>query len=711
MRPAVLRESIAHTLRLARTVAPAAVLASGLLVPSAWGKPGDLDPSFGDVGRAFPLPDLDGPAWSIQALDDDDFFFGGGIFYDSYYSWYYDDFAVGFTKRITPAGAIDQGYAGLKLTDTQVTDVAVQSDGKVVGVGRRLDGTQSVLAVFRLDPDGALDPGFGGDGTVDLGTGEDAGLGGTSVALDSDGRIVVAGFRGNGYGEVIVARFLADGSLDATFGTQGVFTGPIIDATAERPRILRTSDGRFRVTTTGWSPGSFASHCQVLGLTADGELDATFGIAGIADVGSAGPGSVTCGPLVQQPSGGLVVAGSKGSSGMLIRLVSSGTPDGTFAAPAVTSAMTDVTALGVASGGSLTVAGRGPSGVSGALVVRLLADGQLDTLFGNDGSTWIDLPFDFGATPIVHDLSVLTDGGVLLAGGAAEFYFGAPFAARLKGTGGSDGPGVLGIERPAISTTEQGQNAVVTVRRMGGDSGQVSVAFETRAGLATSEMQATPGADYTTVSGRLTWADGETADKQVTVPIAADAIIEGTEYFSVVISSPQGGAGLGTLRAHIEIPEEEGFLGRVRIEGNGNLVAREQDGSAPVRVWLEADNPDGVTVTLTTTPGTATPGTDYVADSIMVTWPAGTSGLQVVQIPLVDDDSEESQESFTVSLANPTNGVGFGNVATATVRIFDDDQRSSGGGGGGGWLGLASVLLLGVSLVWRRRLEPPMPLR
>lgn len=702
----VLRETIANTMRLARAMAPAAALASGLLVPAAWGKPGDLDPSFGNVGRAYALPELDGPAWSIQALDDEEFFFGGGSFYDSYYSWYYEDFALGFTKRITSGGEIDPGYAGLKLTDTQVMDVAVQSDGKVVGVGRKLDGSQSVLTVFRLDPDGALDPGFGGDGNVDLGTGEDAGLGGTSVALDTDGRIVVAGFRGDGYGELIVARFLSDGSLDATFGTQGIFTGPVIDATAERPQILRTSDGRFRVTTTGWEAGLSITHCKVLGLTADGELDATFGTDGVADVESGGQESVTCSPLAQHAGGGLLVAGSKGATGMLVRLVASGAPDGTFAAPSVATGMTDLTALGVAGDGSLLVAGRGPAGVPGALVVRLLAGGQLDSLFGNDGSTWIDLPFDTGTLPMLHDIAMLADGGALLAGGTADHSFAEPFVARLLGTGGGDGPGVLGIERPAISTTEQGQNAVVTVRRMGGDSGQVSVAFETRAGVAPDEMPATPGADYTTVSGRLTWADGETADKQVVVPIIADTAIEGTEYLAVVIDDPQGGAGLGTGRAFIQIPEEQGFIGYVSLEGSGIILVAEDAGNATVRLRLDAENPTGVSVTLTLAPGNATPGSDYVADPITVSWPAGTSGLKFVQIPIVDDDRQEPLETFTVALADATNGVSLGGTATATIRIQANDRTTS---GGGGWLGLASMLLLGGSLVRRRRLEPPAP--
>jgi len=707
MSPAVLRETIADTLRLARAMAPAAVLASGLLVPTAWGKPGDLDPSFGNVGRAFPLPDLDGPAWSVQALDDDDFFLGGGYFYDSYY--YHDTYALGFTKRITTGGEVDATYAGVKLTDTEVMDVVVQPDGKVVGVGRKVDDSGTRLAVFRLDPGGALDAGFGNGGIAVLGTGEDASLAGTSVVLDSDGRIVVAGYRGEWDGELIVARFLADGTVDTAFATQGVFTGPVIYPPVERPQLLRTGDGRFRVTTTGLNVAPPATYCRVLGLTADGDLDTTFGAAGIADVGSAGPGSVTCGPLVQQSGGGLIVAGSKGDSGMLVRLVAGGTQDATFAAPAVAAAMTDVTALGV-SGESLLVAGLGPAGVSGALVVRLLVDGELDALFGNAGSTWIDLPSVDGTSPVVRDMAVLSDGGALLSGADYDLYFlGEPFVARLLGSGGGDGPGVVGIERTVITATEQGQNAVVTVRRMGGASGAVSVAYQTLADEPIG-WRATPGVDFTTVTGRLTWADGETADKQVTVPIAADTVIEGAERFAVVINDPQGGLGVGTRRADIEIAEEPGFLGRVAFVGTGNFLGAEASGSATVQLHLDADNPAGVSVTVIMSAGTATPGADYVADPITVTWPAGTSGFKTVQIPIVDDDGEESAETFDLSLADLTNGVAPGDLATATVRIQDDDQRSS-GGGGGGWLGLASMLLLGVSLVWRRRLEPPMPLR
>ena len=171
--PLELREAIATTIKRARSAAPAAALASGLFGAAASGAPGDLDPSFGNVGRAYPLPDLKGPAWSLQVQDDDDVILGGGDYYAAYYD-YYDDTATGFTQRLSGNGSIDQTFAGLTLADTEVRDVAIQPDGKVIGVGRTVQVTPAhfVLTVFRLVPGGALDPSFGDGGLVHLGMGE-----------------------------------------------------------------------------------------------------------------------------------------------------------------------------------------------------------------------------------------------------------------------------------------------------------------------------------------------------------------------------------------------------------------------------------------------------------------------------------------------------------------------------------------------------------
>lgn len=709
-----LKEGIATAIQLARRAAPAAAVASGLFGSTASGAPGDLDPAFANVGRAYPLPGLDGTAWSIQAQGEDDFILAGGDHYAAYYS-YYESSTTGFTRRLSGNGSIDQTFAALSLADTEVLDVVVQADGRVVGVGRTAQGTPKhfVLTVFRLEPDGALDPTFGEGGIVHLGADSVSDLSGTSVALDSGGRIVVAGLTGTWAGSLVVARFLDNGAIDASFGVDGFFSGPMTQGHIAHPQILRTSDGRFRVTTnlqtTGPDPNLPVQFCSVVGLTADGALDASFGNAGLADISDAGAGDVTCNALAVQPGGGLLVAGSDSGHGMVVRLVADGTIDSGFSATSVAADMVEATALGVDQDGLVLVAGRGAAGISGALVVRLQAGGQLDALFGNSGSTWVDLPPDPPGgnggkmEPWVRDVAVLPDGGALLAGGALYLgyqYYGAarPFAARLLGTGGGDGPGVLGIERREISATEQGQNAIVTVRRMGGDSGAVSVAYATQV-VAGDSGGATAGEDYTTVTGRLTWADGDASDQQITVPITADGAAEGPESFAIFLDDLQGGAGLGTDATTVQIAADPEFLGTVSINDTGTIYVNEGAGYVAFRLNLAPYRPGAVSVTLAMTPGTAKPGADYVADPITVSWPEGSSGLKVVQVPIIDDKFDERPESFTVTLVNPSQGVTLGAVKTATITIQDNDRKSSGGGA----FGFASWLLLAVLGVLRPR--------
>ena len=79
---------------------------------------------------------------------------------------------------------------------------------------------------------------------------------------------------------------------------------------------------------------------------------------------------------------------------------------------------------------------------------------------------------------------------------------------------------------------ESGSNATVTVNRTGSSAGTVSVDY------ATADGSALAGADYTSTSGTLTFADGETT-KNVLVPVAEDALAEGPESFTFTLSNPQ----------------------------------------------------------------------------------------------------------------------------------------------------------------------------
>ena len=90
---ATIRNAISRILRHAREAAPAATaaLASGLLCPLALGAPGDLDPSFGDVGRTGLMVDFAGPAWSVEPVDDGQVIFAGGDDNTCYSDYYCGD--------------------------------------------------------------------------------------------------------------------------------------------------------------------------------------------------------------------------------------------------------------------------------------------------------------------------------------------------------------------------------------------------------------------------------------------------------------------------------------------------------------------------------------------------------------------------------------------------------------------------------------------
>ncbi len=387
---------------LAKGVGPTAAVASGLLSPGAFAASGDLDPTFGDVGRFTSALDFGGTAWSVQPLDNDASIFAGGReSHDFFYS--HDYFDTGFEGRLTGAGSLESNFIP---AHTEVRDVALQSDGKAVAVGRSLRGhrTSAVLVVFRLESGGSLDSTFGVNGIVQVTQGDGA----QSVTIDPDDRIVVAGTQDGG--ALMVLRLLANGTLDATFGTDGIFIGPSNDfarSTRTHTHILPTGGG-YRVTT---------SDCSVVALTAQGTLDTTFGNSGIAALDPPSSGNpIECSAMLAQPNGGLLLAGQKDEHGFAVRLLASGSPDPSFKGTTVSSTMADVTALAI-DGNSILIAGRPIDSVPAALVMRLQADGTLDGLFGNSGSTWIDLPSEGGLSPVIHDMSVLADGRILAAGG------------------------------------------------------------------------------------------------------------------------------------------------------------------------------------------------------------------------------------------------------------------------------------------------------
>ena len=685
--------------RIAREAAPATAIVTSLIAPLAQGASGDLDPAFADIGRLSQIPGLDGEAWSVVALDDGDTLIGGGDL-DIKFDWfcYYDSEgcdleATNFAGRLTPEGTLDPAFAAVNVSDVEVFGIARQEDGKVVAVGRKVSGSarhsDSKLLVFRLSSDGTLDTAFAEDALFELSS--DYGLvhQAQALALEPNGRIVVAGLREITVGdalvsELIVLRLRPDGHLDESFGTAGVFVGPAVpyDNTI---RLARTAAGAYRIAA------ATDAGCAVIGVTVAGTPDESFGSAGIATVESTPGVSVYCESIAEQDDGRILVAGNAAGHGIASRLLANGARDPAFVADsAIAESMLDATSIAVASGGRILVAG---SGLKGASIMRLQATGQLDAEFGNGGRTWIDLRSDAGGAAVVHDMAVGADGSVIAVGG--DLYQDRPFAVRLFGDDGGDSPGVLSISEPDISSAEADGHAVVHVRRSGGSAGSVSIAYQTIANEAVS------GQDFTAASGTLHWADGDASEREIQVAIAADdGPPEAYEPFDIMLSNASGGPGLGTLHATVVIQPDGAPAGQITLDSADDWVV--EAGIAYVWVGRYYYSEGEVSVTLTAEGVTAEAGEDFAADPVTITWADGEMGGKLVEIAIPDDSTREDRETFRVELSGPTGGAILGANTSHEIAISASDSRPPppprGGGGAAGFL---SLLLLGLAELFR----------
>ena len=674
--------------RITRGIVPTA-LASGLLSPVAIGAPGDLDPNFGDMGRVASALKFDGPAWSVQPLAGDDVLFAGGDFY--YESFYYAAYDSGYIGELSGTGALESQFSTAALKSIETRAIALQSDGKVIAVGREILDNSNVFTVLRLLPDGMIDTTFAKQGVLQ----QPASDGAQAVTLDPSGAIAVAG---SSAGQLLVIRLLPNGTPDPSFGDAGVFQGASNQFIASD--ILRTPGGGYRISTNYSDVTGETGQCRVIGLTADGKLDNTFGIAGIAAPGTTPGASVTCTSMVAQSDGGLVLAGQQNGQGFAVRLLASGAADASFTASPVAAAMVSATALAVDAAGNIVVAGTPPPGTTGALLVRLQASGALDPVFGNAGTAWLDLSSI--ATPVVHDIKVVADGRVLAAGGDLS-VIGKPFVVRLLGDTGTAGAGVVGVTNAFPTVGQKDQTASITVRRTGGATGAISVAYHTGDAVPDASVTATPGHDYTAVKGQLSWADGDRTDRLITVPITHPAgPVELSESFVVTLDSATGGAVFGSSSSVVDILGGGEPVGQFDLEVTAQTVPNTV-GMITVVVNRNYYSAGATSVTVTPVAGSAT-GADFSITPVTLSWADGDAAPKSATIAITPGNSSTATKSFTAQLSGATNGAVIGplSVETVTITYPTPPPGPSGGGGGGGgldWLTLASFGLLR----WLRR--------
>jgi uncharacterized delta-60 repeat protein len=334
------------------------------------------------------------------------------------------------TLVLAQAGQLDStfGTGGIFTTNyngpdqTMDTAVAIQSDGKIVVGGSNPGGA----VLMRLNTNGTLDSSFGTDGVVN----NNGVLGPVmAIAIQPDGKILAfaSGFTGASLG-----RFNSDGSVDTSFGSGGFATSKSLNS---GPSILSVmalqADGKILVTGAG-----------LLGrYTSTGQLDTTFGSGGS---GIAALNSVIATAIAVQPDGKILVTTGTGApsqllaspgfpspqAGAIARYNTNGSLDATFGVQGQASCVASAAAIEIQSNGKIVVAGTIPS--------------VLQTLLESDGITVVNNQTGFGVVRYNPNGSIDTSfnpgigigsGGGLITGFGNNFPQGSGFSLAIQSDG------------------------------------------------------------------------------------------------------------------------------------------------------------------------------------------------------------------------------------------------------------------------------------
>jgi len=320
-------------------------------------------------------------------------------------------------------GDVDQrfGTGGVTTTvigaSSQANATVIQSDGKIVVAGTSSGNPDSGFALARYNADGSLDTTFGTGGKVFTAIGSTGQS--YAVALQSDGKIVAAGFAGNGANnDFAIARYNTNGTLDTTFDNDGIVIVPIGAGRDEAYAVAVQTDGR--IVVGGQSNNGTNDQIALVRLNNNGSLDNSFDGDGKVTT-PVTSGSEYAFALRIQPDGKIVTGGVSGNPNidfLIARFNTTGSLDTTFGTGG--KVFTDfggndyVTALALSPEGRIVAAGyTNANSASDFAVARYNTDGSPDTSFDGDGKA---VKVDASSRDEAFAVAVQPNGGILLGG-------------------------------------------------------------------------------------------------------------------------------------------------------------------------------------------------------------------------------------------------------------------------------------------------------
>lgn len=221
--------------------------------------------------------------------------------------------------------------------------------------------------------------------------------------------------------------------------------------------------------------------------------------------------------------------------------------------------------------------------------------------------------------------------------------------------------GTIQFSSATYSVNEDEGPGLISVLRTGGTNLTTTVDYRFVGGSASNSV------DYFGTNGILTFLPGETV-KIISIPIVNDGVVESNETINLVLTNATGGVPLGGQNAAIVTianddtafefasatfrGNENGLLGDVIISRHGVLT-----------------NTD--TVTFIATNGSAG-AADFIVTAYAVEFAPGESN-QTIQVPILDDELFEGDETVNLRLTNPSAGTSLGALSNSTLVIVDDE--------------------------------------
>ena len=468
--------------------------------------------------------------------------------------------------RYLPDGTLDPlfGTGGMVTTALSAANdfargLEVLPDGKILVAGNAVVSGSIRMALARYLANGTLDSTFGTGGfrTYDLGSGDDVC---EDLAIAPDGKIVMAGANAGATDDFAVLRCLADGTPDTSFGVNGVITSSFGSSTDVISSVVVQPDGRIVVGGQSYNGSKYVF--AIVRYTVTGGIDTSFGGGGVST--SFGSGNDVIKALALQPDGKILAGGYSFQSGSNDMAFARYQPDGTLDTTFDTDGKRIVsfvsgndfcTGMTIQPDGRVVCVGYGSNGMSDDMaVLRLSPDGTLDTTFDSDGKLTI-IPGP--QSDQLYSVALSQDGDIVAAGLSQNASGISQFAVvRLIGPFPSifDLTGVQSNDRQSVRISGQIDPA--------GSSTTVTVEYGPSAALGSSFSLGTfTGNGLQSFNGTFGFAGG---------------LVLGTTYHYRVIATNSNGITTSSIQTLVYAPGARDFT----FSGDGVQITPFVSGSA-----------------------------------------------------------------------------------------------------------------------------------